>query len=284
MNEEMSEELKSWSKHAQVTLALAAAALWMVAGEARGSVDGGPATVVRAGEVLSHVGGVAQTRVADAKQPPQGQAAPAASAAAKAEGPCGSCVEIPKPVDRTILDGASPTRGPAHAPVTIVEYTDYQCSFCRKVNDTMLEIERLYGERVRFVFKQAPLASHPSAHLAAEAVLAAAEQGHFWDYRGLLYYGSGELPDRQGLEAYASKLGLDLTRFRRALDSGKYTAQVDGDLAEAVRNTTSVDADGKAKTALGTPLFYINGRALPGAQPLERFVKLIDEELAAQEK
>jgi protein-disulfide isomerase len=184
---------------------------------------------------------------------------------------------IPPP-ERTILEGKSPTRGPAVAPVTIVEFTDYECPFCRKVRDTVLTLEKLYGNKVRFVFKQAPLPMHPHARLAAAAVLAAHEQGKFWEYRTLLY--STDVPERAGLEAYAKELGLDMPKFRAALDKEKFEPQIKSDFAEMTENSNK-DANGKPM--YGTPLFFINGRPLVGSQPVENFVALIDEELAAQD-
>jgi protein-disulfide isomerase len=246
--------------------------VWMVSGEARAHAAGQAPVTVRAGQVYSPPA-APPALLAAAKKPE----APAKSALKE---DCANCVPLPPPPERTIIEGSSPARGPAQAPVTIVEFTDYECPFCKKVNDTMLTLEKLYGNKLRFVFKQAPLPFHPHARLAAAAVLAANEQGKFWEYRTLLYAGE-TVPDRQGLERYASQLGLDLPKFRAALDKEKFEPQIKNDFAEMTENSTK-DANGKPK--YGTPLFFINGRPLVGAQPVENFVSLIDEELAAQDR
>jgi protein-disulfide isomerase len=266
----MRARLNDYLGTAPMAAAGAMVAVWMVSGEARAHAAGQAPVTVRAGEVYS---------------PPA--APPVVIAANKSVVPakpalkddCDKCVPMPPPPERTIIEGNSPTRGPAVAPVTIVEFTDYECPFCRKVSDTVLTLEKLYGSKVRFVFKQAPLSFHPHARLAAAAVLAANEQGKFWEYRTLLYAGE-TVPERAGLEAYAKELNLDLPKFRAALDKEKFEPQIKSDFAEMTENS-SKDANGKP--VYGTPLFFINGRPLVGSQPVENFVQLIDEELAAQD-
>jgi len=181
-----------------------------------------------------------------------------------------------RPVDqarmvRTLDESGDPTMGPAQAPITIIEFTDFQCSFCKKVNDTLLTLQKLYGDKVRFVFKQNPLPFHAQAALAAEAALAANAQGKFAPYRELLYYGGGESLTRPQLEAYAQQLGLDMERFRGDLDANRYAAQIAADQAQA-----------KTLNAKGVPTFFINDQVIQGAQPVEKFVEVIDALLAAQ--
>ena len=156
------------------------------------------------------------------------------------------------------------------APVTIAEFTDYQCSFCKHVNDTLLALQQLYGDKIRFVFKQDPLPFHENARRAAAAVLAANAQGQFAAYRKLVYYGGGDALTEATLEGYAQQVGLDLSRFKSDLASGRFDPQIDADLAEA-----------KQLDIQGTPTFVINGQVLRGAQPVEEFTKLIDAALAA---
>jgi protein-disulfide isomerase len=169
---------------------------------------------------------------------------------------------------RGIAEDDAPTMGPNNAPITVVEYTDYQCLYCKKVNDTLLTLEQMYGDKLRFVFKQDPLPFHENAQMAARAVLAANAQGKFAAYRKLVYYGGDSL-SREQLAGYAKQVGLDVARFNSDLDSSKFDAQIGSDIAEATRLEVR-----------GTPTFFINGHPLVGAQPVEAFVKLIDQELA----
>src|SRR4051794_31153537 len=120
----------------------------------------------------------------------------------------------------TIATGASPSRGLAAAPVTIVVFSDFECSYCAKGERTLREVEAAYPGKVRLVFKNAPLPMHTHARLAAKAALAAGEQGKFWEYHDALFEQQDSL-DRPGLEAAAQKLGLEMARFRASLDSPK---------------------------------------------------------------
>jgi protein-disulfide isomerase len=163
--------------------------------------------------------------------------------------------------------GASPTRGPKDAPVTVVVFSDFECPFCARAVPTLQQLENEYGGRLRVVFKHVPLPNHPNARLAAAASLAAHEQGRFWEFHDVLFANQRAL-DRASLERHAQQVGLDLGRFRSALDSGRFEAQVAADAAEGAR-----------VGAQGTPTFFINGRTLVGALPIEQFRRLIDDEL-----
>jgi protein-disulfide isomerase len=275
--DDMRARLREFLGKAPLVAATATAAIWMVSGEARAGINGHAPSVVRAGEVLAAPPPKTPGAVATATPKK-----PADKPALQAPEKCNDCVPALAitPGERTILEGNSPTRGPRVAQVTVVEFTDYECPFCRKASDTMLELEKLYGNKARFVFKQAPLTFHPHARLAAAAVLAANEQGKFWEYRTLLF-SSDTVPERQGLEEYARQLKLDLPKFRAALDSAKVEQQIKDDFAEMTSNAAK-DANGKPQ--YGTPLFFINGRPLVGAVPIENFVSIIDEELAAQDR
>ncbi|HEX4385956.1 MAG TPA: DsbA family protein [Myxococcales bacterium] len=280
--DDMRARLNDFLGRAPMVAATATVAVWMVSGEARATVNGREPATVRAGEVLAAPPPKTPAVVATAT-PKKPAAMPGEKPALQAAPEkCNDCVPALAitPGERTILEGNSPVRGPSVAPVTVVEFTDYECPFCRKASDTMLELEKLYGNKARFVFKQAPLTFHPHARLAAAAALAANEQGKFWEYRTLLF-SSDTVPERQGLEEYAKQLKLDLPRFRAALDSAKVEQQIKDDFAEMTNNAAK-DANGKPQ--YGTPLFFINGRPLVGAVPIENFVSIIDEELAAQEK
>jgi protein-disulfide isomerase len=164
----------------------------------------------------------------------------------------------------------APRRGPAAAPVTIVEFSDFQCPYCRRAEATLVEVLSRYAGQISLVHKDMPLDQiHPEAQPAAEAARCAGEQDKFWPYRDALL----GLPGlgRAAYEQTAQSLQLDAAKFRACLDSHKYLAQVQADADEAA--------------ALGvesTPTFIINGTILEGAQPAAAFAKLIDAALAAR--
>ncbi|MBE4753560.1 thioredoxin domain-containing protein [Corallococcus sp. ZKHCc1 1396] len=187
-------------------------------------------------------------------RPAQGAAEPAAAA---------KKIEIP---------ADAPSFGPATAKVTIVEWSDFECPFCSRVVPTLNRIKETYGKDVRVVFRQQPLPMHANAKIAAQASLAAHEQGKFWEMHDKMFANQRAL-DRASLDKYAQELKLDMAKFKAALDSGKYSAKVTAD-SEA----------GSAVGANGTPAFFVNGRFLSGAQPFEAFKTLIDEEIAKADK
>ena len=161
----------------------------------------------------------------------------------------------------------APKRGPENAPVTIVEFSDFQCSFCRRVQPTLAALQRRYGGKLRWSFKDLPLVSiHPAARKAAEAARCAGEQGKFWQYREALFQNTKISDDLHDL--LSAKLELDRQVFQSCLDSGKFKPLVDADTAEA-----------QAFGISGTPAFMINGILVSGAQPLDVFTALIDREL-----
>lgn len=167
-------------------------------------------------------------------------------------------------------DSSDPARGPEKAPVTIVEFSDFQCPFCKRyVDETLPLILATYGDRVRYVFRDFPVAElHPQAQKAAEAAQCAAEQGKFWEYHDRLFQNQGAL-DLPALEASAKALGLNEAAFASCLEGGKYAQAVQKDFA-----------DGRSYGVTGSPTFFINGRKLVGAQPYPTFQKLIDDSLA----
>jgi protein-disulfide isomerase len=166
------------------------------------------------------------------------------------------------------LVGDAPVRGAKDAKVTIVMWSDYQCPFCSRVEPTVHKVLETYPKEVRVAFKQLPLPFHDKAHLAAEAALAAKEQGKFWEMHDKLFANQTAL-DRPSLEKYAQEIGLNMNKFKAALDSGKFKEKVDAELAE-----------GNKIGANGTPAFFINGKSLSGAQPFEAFKAKIDAALA----
>jgi protein-disulfide isomerase len=172
------------------------------------------------------------------------------------------------PVD----DAVEHIKGPKHALVTIVEFSDFQCPFCSKVLPTYKQIHETYPETVRIIFKQNPLSFHEHAQLAAEASLAAGAQGKFWEMHDMLFENQGALT-RPDLEGYAEKLELDMAKFKKALDDGTFKAKV----AEDQALTELVQAQ-------GTPAAFVNGRKLSGAKPFEEFKAIIDDELKKSQK
>ena len=170
--------------------------------------------------------------------------------------------------------GKSPVRGKPTALVTIVEFGDFQCPFCARVQPTLRQIEQTYGDKVRFVYKHGPLPFHPRAEPAAElAIEARVQKGDaaFWQVHDAIYGGQQHLDDAS-LEALARSVGLAGPRTMKAVSARKHKAVIeeDLDLAEDINAT-------------GTPHFFINGRRLLGAQPIEKFTAVIDEELAKAE-
>jgi protein-disulfide isomerase len=161
--------------------------------------------------------------------------------------------------------GDGPRRGSPDAPITIVEWSDFSCGYCYRVRATLAQLERLYPGQLRLVFRHMPLDDEET--LAAEASLAAAAQGRFWPMHDRLFAVRGRV-DRAAVDLLASEVGLDLGRFRADLDSGAYRRRVAVD-AEAAR----------ALGIRGTPSFFVNGRAIRGNQPLQVFVRTVDEEL-----
>jgi protein-disulfide isomerase len=158
--------------------------------------------------------------------------------------------------------------GPATAPVTIVEYSDFECPYCVRAQPAVTQILETYGDRVRLVFRDFPLRMHDNAHLAAQAARCAGEQERFWDYHDVLFENYRALRPAD-LQRYAAELDLDLAPFADCLDSGRYAEAVDADAASGAQFGVS-----------GTPAFFINGRLLSGAQPFAAFQQVIDEELA----
>jgi protein-disulfide isomerase len=179
--------------------------------------------------------------------------------------------------DRTVHRvpvGRSPVRGKATALVTIVEFGDFQCPFCARVQPALQQVISTYGDKVRVVWKHQPLPFHPRAEPAAEVALEVrARRGDagFWRIHDALFADPTHLDD-QALEAQAFAAGLDAGLARRAIADHVHKAEIDADmdLAEDV-------------AASGTPHFFVNGRRLVGAQPFDRWKAVIDEELAKAE-
>jgi protein-disulfide isomerase len=160
-------------------------------------------------------------------------------------------------------------KGNREAPVTIVEFSDFECPFCQKAAPIALQVAHKYGADVRIAFRDFPLREkHPHAQLAAEASRCAADQNKFWEYHDVLFANPGKL-DKTNLLAHARALNLDSAAFESCLDSGKHRASIEADVKDAI-----------AAGVTGTPGFFVNGIFLNGAVPAAAFEKVIDEELA----
>jgi protein-disulfide isomerase len=173
---------------------------------------------------------------------------------------------------RVEVAATGPAKGPESAPITIVEFSDFQCPFCSKAESTvkdLLELEKYKG-KIRLVYRDYPLPNHPLAPKAAEAAHCAGDQGKYWEMHGKLFASQPKL-EVTDLKTYARDVGLDGARFDKCLESGE-KAKVVEEHAKA----------GEAAGVRGTPAFFINGRLISGAQKLDAFTALIDAELAGK--
>ncbi|HTO08956.1 MAG TPA: thioredoxin domain-containing protein [Myxococcota bacterium] len=170
---------------------------------------------------------------------------------------------------RINVDATGPSRGPADAAVTVIEFSDYQCPFCKRAEPTVLELLKKYPTQVRLVYRHMPLDGlHPRARAAAIAAVCAEQQGKFWEYHDLLFANQQALGDAD-LEKYATDLGLDAGKFK--------TCRQD----PASETRVNVDAVAARQAGLtGTPAFFVNGILISGARPIEDFTRWIDQELA----
>ncbi len=160
----------------------------------------------------------------------------------------------------TLAPDDRPSRGPSDAPVTIVEFTDYECPYCRRYyRQTYHQLVEQYEGEVHYVVRNYPLSIHPNARKAAEAAECAHNQGRFWEYHDHLFEHADAL-EPADLKSYARELGLDGEQFEQCLESGAESETVEGDMAT-----------GRRLGIRGTPTFFVNGRPLVGAQPLSAF-------------
>jgi protein-disulfide isomerase len=165
-----------------------------------------------------------------------------------------------------------PVLGPAQAPITIIEFSDYECPYCQKWHlEVWPALQSEYGDQIRLVYRDFPLTSlHNNAIPAAAAANCAREQDMYWEYNELLFDMKFNL-GKSTYNRYAEELGLDMDAFTECVDSGRHVAEVEADYEYAVN--------------LGirsTPTFFVNGIPVVGAQPFETFKNLIDKELAGE--
>lgn len=165
------------------------------------------------------------------------------------------------------LDG--PSKGKADAPVTIVEFGDFECPPCGRAYAVLKQVHETYPDDVRIVFEQFPLSIHPNARKAAEASLCARDQGKFWEMHDQMFENQKSL-SVDGLKTLASQVdGLDVAGFNACLDDGRQAAAVEQDVQQGARLGVG-----------GTPAFFVNGRVISGVPTFESLAEIIDEELA----
>lgn len=173
-----------------------------------------------------------------------------------------------EPLRTQIATAGFPSKGPDNAPVTIVEFSDFECPYCGGLFPTLKEIEKAYPQNVRIVYRQFPLTNlHPHAMKAAEASLCANEQHKFWEFHDSMFGNQRELsvPD---LKQRAVDLNLDTKAFNECIDSGREGAAIQADIQEGAKAGVT-----------GTPAMFINGRMLSGNQPYADIKEVIDDEL-----
>lgn len=164
--------------------------------------------------------------------------------------------------------GKSYAKGPKDAPITIVDFADFECPFCGKINPTMKQIWDTYPGKIRFVFKAKILDFHKKAKLAHKAACAAGDQGKFWEMYDLIFTDQKDLSE-ETLIKYAEQIKLNVNKFKADMQSDKY---------DQFLSDEGKQADNLGVT--GTPTFFVNGKKVKGARPFEDFKKIIDEELA----
>jgi len=160
--------------------------------------------------------------------------------------------------------GKSPSKGPKNAPITIVEFSDFQCPFCSRVNPTVDQLFKDYKGKIKVVFRNRPLSFHSQAKIAAQAAMAAHKQGKFWEMHDKLFANQRELSEAN-FEKWAKELGLNLKKFKKDYQSEEIKKRIEED-----------DQYAQKLGANGTPTFFINGVMLVGAQPISEFKKVID--------
>jgi len=158
--------------------------------------------------------------------------------------------------------------GPVGAPITIVEFSDYQCPFCSRAETVVDDVMKKYGDKVRLVYRDYPLSFHPNAEMAAMGAECAEEQGKYWEMNRAMFANQSKLAAADLVET-AGSLGMDKDKLKACLDSGKYRSEVQKDFQ-----------DGQKAGVTGTPTFFINGVMIVGARGVDSFSEIIDRELA----
>lgn len=176
-------------------------------------------------------------------------------------------IKLSPPVIEVSDAGRTSRGGGADAPITIVAFSDYECPYCKKGEEVIDEVMAAYGDKVRYVHRDYPLPFHQNARIAAEAARCAGEQDKFWEAHDAIFEATGLTPDK--INEIVVATGIDKAKYDACMNEGRTKAMVDEDMT----------AGGEVGVS-GTPAFFVNGRMLSGAQPLERFKDIIDAELA----
>lgn len=181
-------------------------------------------------------------------------------------------INLPMPQEpRFHVDiGDAPFKGDKDAKVTIVEFSDFECPYCAKADTTVKRVMEKYGDKIKLVYKHYPLSFHPNAPKAAEASICAQQQGpeFFWKMHDELFANQRNLSVGV-MKDSAKKIGLDYDAFSKCLTSGQFASQVEADMQQGMEVGVN-----------STPVFFVNGRIIKGAQPFESFVEKIEKELA----
>lgn len=185
----------------------------------------------------------------------------------------GSPIEVyfNKPKMQVAVDvGSAPIYGKPGAPITVIEFSDFQCPFCSKAADTVVELKKKYGSKIRLAFRHFPLPMHQEARPAAEASLCMNDQSadKFWKFHDVAFKNQGKL-DKASLEKYAKDAGADMTKYGECITSKKFADAVQKDIEY-----------GEKIGVRSTPTFFVNGQLVSGAVPIETFSEIIEEELA----
>jgi protein-disulfide isomerase len=181
-------------------------------------------------------------------------------------------VTLEPPRAHVAIPAGTPVLGPDNAPVTMVEFSDYQCPYCRRAQGTVEELVARYKDKLRLVHRDFPLDGHPGAVPAARAARCAGEQGKFWEYHRALLTAPGDFSDKD-FKGRAEALGLERARFDTCLASDRHDAAI----------KASVE-DGARIGVTGTPAFFINGRMIFGARRVEDFAEIIEAELRGSQR
>ena len=179
-----------------------------------------------------------------------------------------STISYMEPARIAVATEGRPSRGAPDAPVTIVEFSDFECPYCATLFSTLKEIEKNYKDQVRIVYLQFPLSQiHRDAEKAAEASLCANEQNQFWQMHDAMYADQAKLGVDE-LKRKAAKLSLDMAAFNACLDGNKYASAIRADIAEGVKAGVN-----------GTPAFFVNGRFYSGSRPYDEIQRVVEDEL-----
>ncbi|HEV8199128.1 MAG TPA: thioredoxin domain-containing protein [Candidatus Polarisedimenticolia bacterium] len=176
-------------------------------------------------------------------------------------------VMIEPPRVEVSVDDDSSRGGTASAPVTIVEFSDFQCPYCSRAETVVDDVMKKYGNKIRLVYRDYPLSFHPNAENAAMASECAKEQGKYWEMHKAMFDNQAKLAATDLVET-AGTLGMDKDKFKTCLDTGKFRSEVQKDFQ-----------DGQKAGVSGTPTFFINGVMMVGARDIASFSDIIDREL-----